>query len=100
MPDYTNAAQQRMLKIIQAMSGNELKGVKQSDFVSAFKVSAGTIVRDLDNLETAGWAERVPGLEDRWRLTPAVIQIAVRHQQHVMNMQSKLDDVKQRYSRV
>lgn len=96
--DYTNAGQQRLLSLINLLAGHELEGLALGDIARAQGCHASAVVRDLDNLRTAGWAEQTP-VGDRWRLSPHVIQISVRHAQALRAGKQKLDDVVQRFSR-
>ncbi len=65
---YTNTAQQRILALVLHMFGDIANGYRPSTLAQAFDCAASVITRDLDNLRTAGLAER---LEDTgcWRLT-------------------------------
>ena len=96
--DYTNAAQQRLLQLIDLLSGHELQGLPLTAIAKALDASASVITRDLDNLRTAGWAERTPS-GDRWRLTPHPVQISLRHAAAITAGEQNLRDVVQRYSR-
>lgn len=75
---YTNAAQQRLLQLIDLLAGHELAGLAPGEIAKALAVNASTVTRDLDNLRTAGWAEITPK-GDRWRLAPHAIQISLRY---------------------
>lgn len=52
--DYTNAAQQRLLQLIDLMAGHELQGLTPGEIAKALAVNGSTVTRDLDNLRTAG----------------------------------------------
>lgn len=96
--DYTNAAQQRLLQLIDLLAGHELQGVAPAEIAKALRVSASVVTRDLDNLRTAGWAEQTPQ-GGRWRLAPHVVQISLRHAAAIQAGQQQLNDVVQRFSR-
>ena len=96
--DYTNAAQQRLLQLIDLLAGHELQGLAPAEIAKALNVGASHVTRDLDNLRTAGWAEQTPQ-GGRWRLAPHVVQISLRHAAAIQAGQQQLNDVVQRFSR-
>ena len=96
--DYTNAAQQRLLQLIDLMAGHELQGLTPGEIAKALAVNGSTVTRDLDNLRTAGWAELTPK-GDRGRLTPHVIQISLRYATALNAGAQQWRDVQQRYGR-
>lgn len=95
---YTNEGQQRVLRLINALSGHEITGRAPSDLARETECTASTITRDLANLKEAGFAEVVPetGL---WRLAPQIVQIAIRHMTALDRAQSRLEEVRGRFSR-
>ena len=97
--DYTNAAQQRLLQLIDLMAGHELAGLLPGEIAKALAVGASTVTRDLDNLRSAGWAELTPK-GDRWRLTPHVIQISARYATALGAGAVQWHDTQQNYGRV
>ena len=96
--DYTNAAQQRLLQLLDLLAGHELQGLAPAEIAKALNVSASAVTRDLDNLRSAGWAEQTPQ-GGRWRLSPHVVQISLRHAAAIQAGQQQLHDVMQRFSR-
>ena len=95
--DYTNAAQQRLLHLINLLAGHELAGLAPSQIARAQNCAASQITRDLDNLRTAGWAEQTP--QGLWRLSPHVVQISLRHATALKASQEQFNDIVQRFSR-
>lgn len=95
---YTNAAQQRLLRLVFLLSGHEATGLLPSEIARELGCSASVCTSDMANLEEAGWAERVPDT-GRWRLAPRPVQIAIRHMQALDNAQRRLDETRSRYSR-
>lgn len=93
--DYTNAAQQRLLQLIDLLAGHELQGLANVDVARAMNCSAPVALRDLNNLRTAGWAEQTP--QGRWRLAPHVIVISERYAAGVRSSVQGLLDTTQRY---
>lgn len=98
MSDYTNAAQQRILKALQILAGNELVGITPTDLAKSLDVRPSVITRDLDNLLTSGLAERIHET-GRWRLAPKLVQIAIAHSNALSRARARLSEVENRYSR-
>lgn len=98
MADYTNASQQRILRLITALAGHEITGVAPAVLARELACSAACVTRDIDNLRTAGLAEQVPETA-RWRLGPGIVQIALKHMSALDRAQTRLTEVRNRYSR-
>ena len=94
--DYTNAAQQRLLQLIDLLAGHELQGLAPGEIAKALAVGASTVTRDLANLRTAGWAEITPK-GDRWRLAPHVIQHSLRYAAALDAGAQQWRDIQRRY---
>ena len=58
--DYINAAQQRLLQLIDLLAGHELQGLAPSEIAKALSCTAPMVTRDMANLQAAGWAEKTP----------------------------------------
>jgi DNA-binding IclR family transcriptional regulator len=95
---YINGAQQRLMKVLRALAGNELMGLAPSELAREVKGSASQITRDLANLKHMGWAEQLPDTA-RWRLGPELIQISLRHSLGMNRARARLEEVEIRYSR-
>ena len=98
MADYTNATQQRILRVLLALAGHEVNGLAPSEIAHGLNINQSNTTRDLANLREAGLAEQIPDT-GRWRLTPRIPQIAVAMLQGVDRAQLKVTEVKQRYTR-
>lgn len=96
-PDNLNL--RRACRYLRALAGHEFGGLRPKQIAEAVGASPSTVSRDLRVLLDEGIVEHVPGMEDRWRLGPKVVQIALAHTQGVERVSSRLDEVKQRYSR-
>ncbi|HND13653.1 MAG TPA: hypothetical protein PLN78_01620 [Pseudomonadales bacterium] len=92
-----NAAQLRILAVIGALSGHEVPGRRLVDLAADLKASEPVVLRDLETLAAAGWATR--DAEKRWRLGPAVVQIAVQFYLGLQRARSSIDEIQQRYTR-
>lgn len=95
---YVSDQQQRLLRLILFLAGNELNGVRPLQIAKGLGVSASHVTRDMANLRHFGWLEDVPGAVGCVRLSPAIVQIAMRHMTGVERARSRLADL-DRYSR-
>ncbi|MCM2480187.1 IclR family transcriptional regulator [Serpentinimonas maccroryi] len=96
--DYTNAAQQRLLQVVLALFGDTVQGMAPIVLARGVGCSAAVITRDLDNLRSAGLAERdeITGL---WRLTPRLPQQAVKVFSSIERAQRQVDEARNRFTR-
>jgi DNA-binding IclR family transcriptional regulator len=95
---YINESQQRVLRVLLALSGQELSGLAPGELAKGLGISPSHVTRDLANLHAAGLAEEIVGL-GRWRLTPKLIQIGVAMQLAVEEAERKLEETRLRYTR-
>lgn len=93
-----NAAQLRLLLVIEALSGNEVFGMRLTDIALAVKGGAPTVLRDLKTLEAGGWAQQLD--DSKWRLAAKPIQVLTNFQWGLQSAGIKLSDVQQNYTRV
>ena len=96
--DYTNAGQQRLLAVIRVLAGNEFDGLSLTSIAKSLNEKAPVVKRDLENLKTAGMGEQ-DERTGHWRLGPKFIQIAIAHFDHVNRTESRMAELKNRYSR-
>jgi len=96
--DYTNDAQQRILNVLFALCLDAVNGFAPSKLAELVSASPSAITRDLDNLRTAGLAERVEAT-GCWRLTPRLPQQAINILNSVDAQQRRVDEVRNRYTR-
>lgn len=99
MSKYKNEAQQRLLRVLKTLRGREFDGITPTEIAKKVETSMPNVTRDLANLEAAGFAERLPGAEDRWRYGPQLVQIAQAHQLGIARIRQFIDETAQRYSR-
>lgn len=94
---YINAAQQRVLRILVLLAGNEVLGLTPSELADAVRTTRSNITRDLSNLREAGLADRI---EDtgRWCITPLMGQLALRVLASLEKARQRLDEITQRYT--
>lgn len=96
--DYTNEAQQRLMKVVIALFGDVIHGYPPSVLAKAVECSQSVITRDLDNLLTAGWVERDEGT-GHWRLTPRLPQQAIKVFNALDTAQRRVDEARNRFTR-
>lgn len=53
---YTNEAQQRLLRVVMLLGEDVMVGIAPAQIAKALNVPASYVTRDLENLQTAGWA--------------------------------------------
>lgn len=91
-----NAAQIRLLAVIEVLSGNEVFGMRLTDISNAIKAGAPTVLRDLQALEAAGWAQQMD--DSKWRLAAKPIQVLTNFQWGLQSAGIKLSDVQKNYT--
>jgi DNA-binding IclR family transcriptional regulator len=96
---YTNESQERGYKVLKLLAGNEFSGLAPGEIAKALNISPGNVTRDLRVLQKVGLAEQLPHDENKWRLGPAMIQMANAHKQHLATVHHRIAEVEQRYSR-
>jgi DNA-binding IclR family transcriptional regulator len=96
--DYTNEAQQRLLRLLTLLAGHEVLGLAPGEIAKTQGCAAPMVTRDLANLREGGYAEQLPDT-GRWRLAPQVVQIAVRHMTAMDQATRRLGEINQRFSR-
>ena len=90
---YTNAAQQRLIRLLLHMFGDIVGGYAPSALARDIGCSAAVMTRDLDNLRTAGIAE-CDEVDGRWRLTARLPQQAVKVYASIGRAESRLAETK------
>lgn len=67
---------QRILAIVEAMVGNESRGIATGEIAKKTKQSAPNVSRALNELKVAGWVEPHPSDAGRYRLTHKLAQMS------------------------
>lgn len=96
--DYTNDAQQRVLKTMLMLFGDVVNGYAPSAIAKALEHAPAAVTRDLDNLRTAGLAERDEAT-GMWRLTPRLPQQAIKVFNAIDATQRRVDEARNRFTR-
>jgi len=94
-----NNAARRALRLLFVLQGHVSDGLRLKQVAEAMQTTPSTALRDLQTLADEGIAERLPGNDECWRLSPRVVQIAVATQQEFARMRARTDELEQRYMR-
>jgi len=95
--DYTNNAQQRIIKVILTLFGDPVNGFLSKDLAQAVGCSLPVMTGDTFNLEKAGIAERDEA-SGRWRLTPRLPQQAIKVWTAIDRAERRIAEARQRYT--
>lgn len=102
--DETNRERERPLvrafQLAEVLASNTFQGLRNQDISRALGISPASVSTDLQDLEKAGWVERIPDNETRWRLTARGMKPWKTHYEAMLKIQAQLDETDQRYSRV
>lgn len=93
------ASVNRALALLEALAGHVVQGLRLREISDAVRQLPATTLKDLRALESLGWAERIPGRDDCWRLTARPVRIANHHREEVARWRSQLDHIDANYSR-
>lgn len=99
MSAENQGAARRVLRALFALQGHAFEGVRLKDVAAALDASPSTALRTLEVMQAEGIAERIPGRDEFWRLSPRVIQLARAHEQEMAQLRERLHETEQRYSR-
>lgn len=89
----------RAIRLLWVLQGHVLDGLRLKAIAEAMKTNMVNALRDLEMLADEGVAERIPGKEDHWRLTPKLVQVARATAEEFARHRAKVDEFDQRYSR-
>jgi DNA-binding IclR family transcriptional regulator len=96
--DYTNDAQQRLIKVILLMFGHVVHGLPPSAIAREVGCSAAVMTRDLANLRAAGIADKDEAT-GHWRLTPRLPQQVFKVMAAIDSAERRITEVKQRFTK-
>lgn len=89
----------RALRLLWVLQGHAWSGLRLKQVAEAMRVAPPMALRDLELLAAEGVAERIPGKEECWRLTPKLIQLARAHDDDMRRLRQRIEDIEQRYTR-
>ena len=98
-PNASTASVARALALIGALAGHVVQGLRLKEICDVVQQAPSTTLKDLYGLESLGWAERIPGRDDCWRLTDRPVRISNHHREEVARWRSQLDHIDANYSR-
>lgn len=97
--ENSQASARRALRALFLLQGHTFEGLRLKQLAESMQTSPSTALRTLELLADEGIAERIPGRDEFWRLTPRIVQLARAHALELDRARSVLNEVEQRYSR-
>ena len=97
-PEQKQSAR-RAIRLLWILQGNTFDGLRLKQIAEQLDTTQSTALRDLEMLAEEGVAERIPGREEFWRLTPKLIQLARAHDVEMTRLRARVDEIDQRYTR-
>lgn len=89
----------RVIRLMWILQGHTFEGLRLKAIADALKTSMPNALRDLEVLADEGVAERIPGRQDHWRLSPKIIQVARATMEEFVRLKVRIEEFEQRYSR-
>ncbi|WP_110970226.1 hypothetical protein [Pseudomonas huaxiensis] len=97
---YTSEQVQRVLRVMLALAGNEFRGMLLKEVALAAECTNDNALRALENLRTAGLADRSPHDHHRWLLGSRLVQVSFAFDEALNKAQHELHERRQRYTRI
>jgi len=72
-------AARRALRVLFLLQGHAFEGLRLKQIAEALQTTPSTAFRTLEILQDEGVAERIPGRDEYWRLSPRIIQLSRAH---------------------
>ena len=95
----SQAPMRRAFRLLFVMQGHAFDGLRLKQISEAMGESPCTTHRDLSIMADEGIAERIPGAEECWRLSPKIAQVAVAHYEEMQRVEQRVTEINQRYTR-
>lgn len=95
----SQAPMRRAFRLLFVMQGHAFDGLRLTQIATAMRESPCTTHRDLAIMAEEGMAERIPGAEECWRLSPKLAQVAVAHYEEMQRVEQRVAEINQRYTR-
>jgi DNA-binding IclR family transcriptional regulator len=90
----------RILRLIQLLARNAGDGLRPGQIATALNLTPAMVTRDMHDLEGEGFAERVPGRPQAWRLGPEAMRAFRNHFVEIDRAQARLAEFHQRATRI
>lgn len=88
---------ERAWRLIEALAGHAATGRRLNALSTHLEQLPSTTLRDLQDLESIGLVQQVPGVEGSWRLTSRITRIAVATQAEYVRLQQRVDEFNTNY---
>jgi len=94
------SAQARLLAVVEALAGHEVLGLRLKEVVDAIAlpVAASTVLRDLETLAEAGWAQQTS--DSRWMLASRPYQLLHHFYGGLKAIRDRAAEVSSNYTRI
>ena len=87
----------RVLKIFKALDGHTIHGLSNKEIAEIVGTTAVNVVRDLEDLISEGFVERMDN--GRFRFGIQVLKISKAHENEVKKVRARIDEMEQRIKR-
>lgn len=99
IPKQDRQSARRAIRAQFILQGHVMDGLRLKQIAEALDTSMPNALRDLETLADEGIAERIPGREECWRLTPKIVQISRATGEEFARHRARLDELEQRHTR-
>ena len=87
----------RVLKIFKALDGHTIHGLSNKEIAEIVGTTPVNVVRDLEDLISEGFVERMDN--GRFRFGIQVLKISKAHENEVKKVRARIDEMEQRIKR-
>lgn len=98
-PKQDRQSARRVVRLLFVLQGHVMEGLYLSQIAEKLGTSLTNVLRDLEMLADEGIAERIPGRDKYWRLTPTIVQISRATGEEFARLHQRIEEFEQRYSR-
>ncbi|WP_124837719.1 hypothetical protein [Burkholderia glumae] len=88
----------RAIRAIWVLQGHVVEGLRLKAIAEQLGTSMPNALRDLETLADEGVAERIPGREECWRLTPKIVQVSRATAEEFARHRAAIEVFEQRYN--
>lgn len=99
IPKQDRQSARRAVRALFILQGHVVDGLRLKQIAEALGTSMPNALRDLETLADEGLAERIPGREESWRLTPKIVQISRATEEEFARHRARLDELEHRHTR-